>query len=421
MPPSARRRQPKPPALPIDLEEIEHDPGFRGMLSFLEVSPADRAALLAQRADAEARAAGQSPTGTAPVVEPPEGAQTEIVDNTSVVEPPLGASPGNVQPSTSDLSPGTGPKPTGQPPPGAPPYMDVEGRGKRALRFCQTVQDGHTASEHLAYQTLWNYASRYGRAESAGSSLVDVGLSQLCTLLATDHKNVKRLIGSLRDKLALEIVRQPDYRLAVPTRYRIFHSGEILERRRNAGLIWVIRTRTVRFVDLDTVNRLMGEQGVGLSPMGSSWENDQRPMGVSSELPAGQQGREESPSPFPTALAQSLNQWITIGDPAVRQMWNACRRGLPDCTEDEVHWFCRSKEPLIRSGKIDDPIALLIRSVPQCFANGGGPALLDYRKERSRAQERDRKRQRQIAMMVLDDPESTPAEAAWAKEILETS
>ena len=55
MPPSARRRQPKHPALPIDLEEIEHDPGFRGMLSFLEVSPEQRAALLAKRDEAEAR------------------------------------------------------------------------------------------------------------------------------------------------------------------------------------------------------------------------------------------------------------------------------------------------------------------------------------------------------------------------------
>ena len=64
MPPSARRRPPKHPALPIDLEEIEHDPGFRGMLSFLEVSPAERAAFLAKRDEAEANIPmGHSPTG----------------------------------------------------------------------------------------------------------------------------------------------------------------------------------------------------------------------------------------------------------------------------------------------------------------------------------------------------------------------
>ena len=121
---------------------------------------------------------------------------------------------------------------------------------------------------------------------------------------------------------------------------------------------------------------------------------------------------------FPSALAESLKQWIPIDDNAVSQIWGACRRGLADCTEEEVLWFCRSKEPLIRSGTIDNPIALLIRSVPQFFANGGGAALMDYRKEQARAQERERKRQRQIAMMVLDDAESTEAETAWAKEIL---
>jgi len=278
--------------------------------------------------------------------------------------------------------------------------MDVEGRGKRPLRFCRTAQEAHTATEQLAYQTLWSHAQKYGRIEPSGSRLIDVGLSQLCKLLATDHKNVKRLIGSLRNKLALELVRQPDYRLAVPTRYRIFPEAEILERRRNAGLLWVIRTRTVRFIDLETVTRLLNDLPVGDSPLGHV---------------------SQRPNAFPSSLAASLNQWIAVDDDEVRQIWDACRRGLADCTEEEVHWFCRSKEPLIRSGTIDNPIALLIRTVPQFFANGGGAALLDYRKEQARAQERERKRQRQVAMMVLDDAESTEAETAWAREILDAS
>ena len=135
--------------------------------------------------------------------------------------------------------------------------MDVKGRGERPLRFCGTVQDGHTTAEHVAYQLLCAYGARYGRAEEGGSMLLDIGLSRLCMILATDHKNVKRLIGSLRDKLAIEIVRQPDYRRAIPTCYRIFNQAKIMERRRNAGWVWVVRTRTVRFVDLTMVNRLL--------------------------------------------------------------------------------------------------------------------------------------------------------------------
>jgi hypothetical protein len=137
------------------------------------------------------------------------------------------------------------------------PYMDVEGRGKRPLRFCRTVQDGHTMAEHAAYQALWACGVKFGRSEPEGSTLLDIGLSQLCMILGTDHKNVKRLVGSLRDKLALEIVREPDYRRAIPTCYRIFSQAQILERRRSAGWVWVVRTRTVRFVDLATVTQLL--------------------------------------------------------------------------------------------------------------------------------------------------------------------
>jgi len=94
--------------------------------------------------------------------------------------------------------------------------------------------------------------------------MVDLALSQLRTILNTDHKNVKRLVISLKSKLVLEIVRPPDYRRAISTRYRIFSQGQILERRRAAGMLWVVRTRTVRFVPGEVVSRLL----VGEQPMG---------------------------------------------------------------------------------------------------------------------------------------------------------
>ena len=395
MPPNARRKSPKSPAPPIDLEEIEHDPGFRGMLSFLEVSPAERAAMLAKRTEAESQSAvGQPPTAeqaepTAPAGVTPLG-ELPAADRTWD-QIPVDEGPATVP----------GSKPVGNSPVGGVPYMDVEGRGKRPLRFCQSVQDGHTATEHLAYQAIWNHARKHGRAEETGSIVVDIGLSQMRALLATDHKNVKRLVGSLREKLALDVVRQPDYRLALATRYRVYDEAAILERRRAAGLVWVVRTRTTRFVDLATVNRLLAGEPVGDTPMGDS---EKQPMG---ELP------------FPERLAAGLREWAD-GD-AARRIWEVCRRGSPDCTEDEALWFCRSKEPLMRSGRIEDPAELLIRSARQFFAQGGGAALADYRKQQAREQERERKRQRQMALMVLDDPESSEAELTWARETLAQS
>ena len=117
----------------------------------------------------------------------------------------------------------------------------------------------------MAYQALWAHARRHGQTDTDGSQVVDLALSQLRTILHTDHKNVKRLLTSLRLKLALEIVRPPDYRRAISTRYRIFSHSQILERRGTANMLWVVRTRAVRFVPMEVVNRLLLEE----QPMGN--------------------------------------------------------------------------------------------------------------------------------------------------------
>jgi hypothetical protein len=121
---------------------------------------------------------------------------------------------------------------------------------------------------------------------------------------------------------------------------------------------------------------------------------------------------------FPHNLARSLSNWVSIDDDAIRQIWNACRKGTPDCTEDEVATFCRTKQPLIQSGKIANPIGLLIRSVPKFFDDGGSNALKDYREEQERAQERERKRLRQTAELMLQDTTLSEEERRWAEETL---
>ncbi len=201
----------------------------------------------------------------------PEGRKPSDIEPSD--ETPAGQSP------TGDLHEDTSPAPlipAGQLPPGRldpgiTPYMDVEGRGKRPLRYCRTVQDGHTSSEQIAYQALWAYARRFGQAEPEGSYAVDIGLARICELLSSDHKNVKRLLRSLQEKLAIEVVQQPDCKLAIPTRYRVFSYSQIMERRRRAGLVWVIRTRATRFVDLAVVERLLNEAPLGQLPTGENY------------------------------------------------------------------------------------------------------------------------------------------------------
>lgn len=297
MPTSSRRRPSKPAPAPLDLDEIEQDPGFRGMLSFLEVTPEEKLRHLALRREADRQSPmGESPMGGSPgdvtSEANPQAGLLERVDSVSDNRNgPLESTHMGLAAGTDTASflkrelpmgqPPMGQSPVGQSPPDPPhssrshsepaaiPCMDVEGRGKRPLRYCRTVQDGHTSSEEIAYHALWAHARRHGQTDTDGSQVVDLALSQLRTILNTDHKNVKRLLTSLKSKLALEIVRPPDYRRAISTRYRIFNHRQILERRRTANLLWVVRTRAVRFVPVEVVNRLLlGEQPVGHSPMG---------------------------------------------------------------------------------------------------------------------------------------------------------
>jgi len=191
------------------------------------------------------------------------------------------------------------------------------------------------------------------------------------------------------------------------------------------------------------VTSLESEQPMGQSPMGIWDDKSQSPMGQSLQPPMGQQPEQpmgQSPvatfikeykpgstaknptttAEFPATLAASLNEWVAIDDAAVQQIWTLCRQGTPDCTEDEVASFCRTKQALCRSGRIDNPTGLLIRSIPQFFAHGGSAALKDYRKEQIHQQERERQHERQVARMVLSDSESTPEEQKWAQAILKT-
>ena len=479
----SRRRPSKAPLPRLDLEEIEQDPGFRGMLSFLQ-SPPEGAPIprdwnlpqppVLNQAESSAQDSRQQPVGFSPTGDSPEGVPppsfTPRDDSPSIGQPVSGlpvappvASPLETpkpipQPASHFNQPPVGRSPMGESPMGQPsegsapialdfpsvtPYIEVEGRGKRPLRYCRTAQNGHTSSEQVAYQALWSFARRLGQSEPEGSQLVDIGLARICQLLGSDHKNIKRILQSLEAKLAIEVVERPDYRLGLPTRYRIFAYAQILERRRRVGMLWVVRTRATRFVDLGVVRELIeAQQPTGQQPMGDFPGDTELPMGATPVQPMGDapqqpmgprpvasyigkdQGREqESPATtaFPTALAESLAKWITLDDSAIQRIWDACRKGTPDCTEQEVAEFCSIKQPVLQSGRIDNPAGLLIRSVPKFFENGGGAALLDYRQEQRSARDRERQRLRRSAELILSDPELSPEERAWAEELLRSA
>jgi hypothetical protein len=107
------------------------------------------------------------------------------------------------------------------------------------------AQDGHSLGEEILYQALWKMA----KPESARSRTIVIGwrgMSQICRMTPKNCKiNAHRLIR----KLALEILSPYNTPESIGTTYRIYTEEALLERRRAAGLEWVVRSRGVEFVD----------------------------------------------------------------------------------------------------------------------------------------------------------------------------
>ena len=117
--------------------------------------------------------------------------------------------------------------------------------GRLRIRRCAATFDGHSLGEEVLYQALWKAA----HPESAETRTIVIGwrgMSQLCRMTPKNCKiNTQRLIR----KLALEVLSPYNTPESIGTTYRVYSDPAILQRRRKAGLEWVVRSRGVEFVN----------------------------------------------------------------------------------------------------------------------------------------------------------------------------
>ena len=113
------------------------------------------------------------------------------------------------------------------------------------VRKCAATHDGHSLGEEVLYQALWKAA----KADGTRTRTIIIGwrgMSQLCRMTPKNCKiNTQRLIR----KLALEVLSPYNTPESIGTTYRVYSDEAILERRRQAGLEWVVRSRGVEFVN----------------------------------------------------------------------------------------------------------------------------------------------------------------------------
>jgi hypothetical protein len=121
------------------------------------------------------------------------------------------------------------------------------------IQQCAASHDGHSLGEEVLYQALWKAA----HPESAETATIRIGwrgMSQLCRMTPKNCKiNTRRLMR----KLALEVLSPYNTPESIGTTYRIYSDQAILQRRRAAGMEWVVRSRGVEFVDPITGGSIM--------------------------------------------------------------------------------------------------------------------------------------------------------------------
>jgi hypothetical protein len=105
-----------------------------------------------------------------------------------------------------------------------------------------TVQDGHSLAEQAVYDAM----CREGKPYRGDARILTIGLRTLAEISHMAYSNCKANVRSLVAKLALDEL--PGFSYTDGRTYIIHGEGEILRRRKEAGLTHVLRTRGVAFV-----------------------------------------------------------------------------------------------------------------------------------------------------------------------------
>jgi hypothetical protein len=293
------------------------------------------------------------------------------------------------------------------------------GRGRSKIRRCVLAQDGHSLGEEAIYQVLW----RTGRAENSdpnGSRTNRMGAADIGFKVNMAKKNVRQNISRLFEKLALEILEDFETMNSQARLYRVYSYKQILERRRAAGLEYVLRNKGVVFCSQD--GRELVSSPAYVSSPGNKTSikpappKKRRTNHHAPEAPKYPQTSSATPQDEPSddadlqVVSQALNRYWTVDQAAAVQLLRDCRRVRPDAHADEIAFFVQEKLELSRNSRsITNPTGLVLATVPQSFV---GSSFEQFRRRMERhaklqAEEMERKKQQEaeLTAWILKDRE----------------
>jgi hypothetical protein len=193
---------------PITYDELMSNAGMSGFVSFLE-HPSAAPATPALAREAEAVAGTVGATAAIPQQYPRRPADDE--KRSPAARPP--ALPGR------------------------------QGRIRRAT----LVEDGHSLAEQAVYEVLWQAASPAGDVADADRT-IRIGYHRLAQMTRLSWVSVKANLRTLERKLAIEVTGSENSATREGKCYLVYSRSSILERRKQAGLEWVRRTRGVELL-----------------------------------------------------------------------------------------------------------------------------------------------------------------------------
>jgi len=297
--------------------------------------------------------------------------------------------------------------------PSASAQQVIPGRGRSKVRRAVLAQDGHSLGEEAIYQVLW----RGGRPENSDpncSRTIRIGAADIGYKVNMAKKNVRQNISRLFEKLALEIMEEFETMSSQARLYRVYSYKQILDRRRAAGLEFILRNKGVVFCTRD------GEEIVS-SPAYVVTPGDEtclRPAPPKRRRQPAAASQNSSVVRMPTAqteshvssedsdlqtISQALNRYWPVDQAAATQLIRDCRRVRADARAEEIAFFVREKLELARQNRnITNPTGLILATVPQSFV---GSTFLEFRKRMERqaaleAEEAARKEQERAELMV---------------------
>ncbi|WP_420240093.1 hypothetical protein ACOBR2_20970 (plasmid) [Telmatobacter bradus] len=249
----------------------------------------------------------------------------------------------------------------------------IPGVGRSKIRKCVLAQDGHSLGEEAIYQILW----RSGKPETAdlnGSRLISIGAAEIGMRANMAKKNVRQNISRLYEKLAIEIIEDFETVSSKPRKYRVYSYKQILERRRAAGLEYVLRNKGVLFctesgveIKSTSANQKTSGDETLPKPALSKRQRHLQQVAVHRAM-AGHMQNTEIPAGDLLQVSEALNLYWPVDEDAAIQLVRNCRSEQPDATAEEIAFFVREKLELIRTNRsIANPTGLILATVPKSF------------------------------------------------------